>query len=131
MLELPVRIFMVVLLARARLRSARVTRQATRCGTQPFWLFIWPESEKRMRHVPIAEFKDRASEIIAAAEAGEEITITRHGREVVRLVAVEEDRMARHRAALEALLANREVLAARGFTATRDELVEWKNEGRR
>ena len=88
-----------------------------------------------MRHIPIAEFQDRASEIVAAAEAGEEIAITRDGREVVRLVAVEqeaeEQRLARQREAVEALLALREELRAKGVHATADELTEWKNDGRR
>jgi prevent-host-death family protein len=37
----------------------------------------------------IAETKDKLSELIARAEKGEEITITRHGRPVVRLTPVE------------------------------------------
>lgn len=88
-----------------------------------------------MRHIPIAEFQDRASEIVAAAEAGEEIAITRDGREVVRLVAVEQEaeehRLARQREAVEALLALREELRAKGVHATADEFTEWKNDGRR
>jgi prevent-host-death family protein len=39
-----------------------------------------------MRHVPIAQFKDKMSEIMAAAEAGEDIIITRHGRNYMKLV---------------------------------------------
>ena len=58
-----------------------------------------------MRHVSVSELKDKASEIINAAEAGEDITITRHGREVVKLVGLESDRMARQRAAVEAAYA--------------------------
>lgn len=84
-----------------------------------------------MRYVPIAQFKDKASEIVAAAEAGEEITITRHGREVVRLVAVNTDRMAQQRAAIEQMVAFREKLRADGVRISVDELIEWKNEGRR
>ena len=40
----------------------------------------------------IAETKDRLSELIARAEKGEEITITRHGRAVVRLVPAVESK---------------------------------------
>lgn len=88
-----------------------------------------------MRHIPIAEFQDRASEIVAAAEAGEEIAITRNGREVVRLVAVEreaeEHRLARQREAVEALSAiGRRIRERRGPT-TAAEIREWIDEGRR
>lgn len=84
-----------------------------------------------MRHVPIAQFKDKMSEIMAAAEAGEDIVITRHGRDYMRLVPVEEDRMARQRAAIDAMLKFREQLRAKGVRITPEEIVEWKNEGRR
>ena len=39
-----------------------------------------------MRHIPIAEFKDKVSEIVSAAEAGEEIVITQRGKAIARLV---------------------------------------------
>ncbi|MGN6269445.1 MAG: type II toxin-antitoxin system Phd/YefM family antitoxin [Sphingomonas sp.] len=84
-----------------------------------------------MRHVPIAEFKDKVSEIVAAAEAGEDITITRHGREVVKLVGLAHDHRERQREAVEGLLAFREKLRERGVRVTSDELIAWKNEGRR
>lgn len=84
-----------------------------------------------MRHVPIAEFKDRLSEVVAAAEAGEEIVITRHGRDVVKLVAVEQDAAARRRATFEAMAALREELRAKGVRVTREEVREWIAEGRR
>lgn len=87
-----------------------------------------------MKHVPIAEFKDRLSEYVAAAEAGEEITITRHGRTVARLVAPEEDQesiIAQRRAALADLAKLREELRARGMPpTTREEIKAWINEGR-
>ena len=38
----------------------------------------------------IAETKDRLSELIARAEKGEDITITRHGRPVIRFTPVSE-----------------------------------------
>lgn len=83
-----------------------------------------------MRHVPIAEFKDKLSEIVAAAEAGEEIVITRHGRDVVKIIAVEEDRMARQRAAIRELYAfGQEILHTKGPT-TSAEIRAWIDEGR-
>ncbi|MDO8699140.1 MAG: type II toxin-antitoxin system prevent-host-death family antitoxin [Rhodoferax sp.] len=41
-----------------------------------------------MRAVAVYEAKNRFSEMIAAVEHGEEITITRHGAPVARLVAI-------------------------------------------
>ena len=84
-----------------------------------------------MRHVPIAQFKDKMSEIMAAAQAGEDIVITRHGRDYMKLVPVEEDRMARQRAAIAAMLELREKLRAQGVRVSAEEIIEWKNEGRR
>ena len=83
-----------------------------------------------MRHVPIAEFKDRLSEVVAAAEAGEDIVITRHGRDVIRLVAVEQDVAARRRAAIEAMTTLREELRAKGVSVTREDVRDWIAEGR-
>ena len=83
-----------------------------------------------MRHVSVSELKDKASEIVTAAEAGEDITITRHGREVVKLVGLESERMARKRAAVEAGYAfGQEILARRGPT-TAAEIRQWIEEDR-
>jgi prevent-host-death family protein len=41
-----------------------------------------------MRAIAVYEAKNRLSEMIAAVEQGEEITITRHGIPVARLVAI-------------------------------------------
>ena len=89
------------------------------------------------RHVPISEFKDHASELVAAAEGGEEILITRHGKVAARLVAVDEAAAAKaaKRARVEAALAKlaelRAEMRAQGKTVTIEEIIEWKNEGRR
>ena len=39
-----------------------------------------------MPSIPIAEAKNRFSELVARAEAGEDIAVTRHGKPVARLV---------------------------------------------
>ena len=86
------------------------------------------------RHVPISEFKNRASEMVAAAERGEEIAITRHGKVAARLVApaqVSDEQRRRARQALDRLAEIRAELRSRGMTATVEEMIEWKNEGRR
>ncbi len=85
-----------------------------------------------MRHVPLAAFKDRASEFIAAAEQGDEIIITRHGRPAAKLTTAvdQEERLRRGREAMERLLLSRDRRRAEGRTATMDEWIAWKNEGR-
>jgi prevent-host-death family protein len=86
-----------------------------------------------MRHVPLSEAKDHLSEFVAAAEAGQEITITRHGKPAARLVAVDTqpDRKARAAAAIDSLLERRTQMRAEGRTTTIEELIAWKNEGQR
>lgn len=84
-----------------------------------------------MRHVPIAQFKDKMSEIMAAAEAGEDIVITRHGRDYMKLVPIEEDRMARQRAAVDALYDLGQQIKARNGPTTAEEIRVWIDEGRR
>lgn len=86
------------------------------------------------RHVPISEFKDHASELVAAAEQGEEIVITRHGKPAARLIAVplsDEERRRRVEEALAGLATIRAEMRASGCTVTREEVAAWKAEGRR
>ena len=86
-----------------------------------------------MRHVPVATFKDKVSEFIAAAEQGQEIVITRHGKAAAKLVPItdQDEVEARGRKAWDALAQLREELRAEGKTATIEEMIAWKNEGRR
>lgn len=84
-----------------------------------------------MRHVPISEFKDRVSEYVAAAEAGEEIVLTRHGREVARLSSSDEQRLAKQREAVDELYALGQRIKARSGPTTAEEIVSWIKEGRR
>ena len=84
-----------------------------------------------MRHVPVSKFKDNASDYIAAAERGEEIIITRHGQPAARLTAANPDfDIAKRLAAMDALAELRAELRAEGKTATIEEMIAWKNEGR-
>ena len=87
-----------------------------------------------MRNVALSEVKDHLSEFVAAAQAGDEIIITRHGKPAAKLVAVvpaTEDRSDAKRAAFERLAAIRAELRAQGMTATSDEFSAWKREGQR
>lgn len=83
-----------------------------------------------MRHVPIAQFKDKMSEFMAAAESGEDIVITRHGRDYMKLVPVEEDRMARQRAAVDAMFALGQKIRAKYGPTSPEEIRAWIDEGR-
>jgi prevent-host-death family protein len=83
-----------------------------------------------MRNVALSEAKDHLSELIAAAEAGEEIIITRHGKAAAKLVAVDDERRARQREAIRRLYAlGQEVLKTSGPTRA-DEIRAWIEEGR-
>jgi prevent-host-death family protein len=87
-----------------------------------------------MRHVAIAEFKDKLSEYVAAVEAGEEVIITRHGKAAARVSPIGRASEERRRQALEALdrmAKTRERLRAAGYRASPEDWIEWKNEGRR
>ena len=57
-----------------------------------------------MRRVAIAEFKDKASEYVASAEAGAEIEITRYGRVAARLLPPDREPSKSRRRLLEAML---------------------------
>jgi prevent-host-death family protein len=83
-----------------------------------------------MKHVPVAAFKDRVAEYIAEAQAGEEVVVTRHGKPTVKLIAVEEDRRAKHREAIRGLFTlGREIYAQQGPTSP-DEIRQWIEEDR-
>lgn len=85
-----------------------------------------------MRTHALAEAKDRLSELVAAAQGGEEIVITRHGKPVARLVPMGEEmgKIAQRRAAIEELALLRADMRARGTGVTREEIIAWKNEER-
>jgi prevent-host-death family protein len=86
------------------------------------------------RHVPISELKDHCSELVSAAEEGEEIVITRHGKPAALLSGVPAEvteRRKRAEAALARMAELRAQMRAEGRTATVEEMITWKNEGRR
>lgn len=85
------------------------------------------------RHVPISEFKDHASELVAAVERGEEFVITRHGKPAAKLTSVPSmaaDRRLQVMAALEKLAEMRAQMRVEGRSVTIEEVIAWKNEGR-
>ncbi len=83
-----------------------------------------------MRSVALSEAKDRLSEFVAAAEAGDEIVITRHGRARAKLVAIDdrEARLRKQRTVLAELAEWRQKQPPTGITL--DDLVGWVREDR-
>lgn len=85
--------------------------------------------------VGVYEFKNRVSELIEAAERGEEVVITRHGEPVVRLVKepTEEERIVARRLAMleEAGKRHQAFLADGGVLRPYEALRADVEEGRR
>ena len=82
-----------------------------------------------MRHVPAADLKDNAAELVAALDAGEDVVVTLEGRGY-RVVATEPTLPAERRRAMEELAKFRQELRESGVRVTRDEIKTWINEGR-
>jgi prevent-host-death family protein len=84
-----------------------------------------------MRNVPIAQFKDNLSEFVAAAEAGEDVVVTRHGKPAVKLVAASITNLAEERRrVLRDLMRRDSGTRASRHPVTADDVIAWKNEGR-
>lgn len=84
-------------------------------------------------NVGVLEGKNRFSEIVEAAEHGQEVTITRRGEPVAKLVGLEtaEQRIARGRAALAQMRVVSERIRARlGRDITWEEMKVMRDEGR-
>lgn len=83
-----------------------------------------------MREIGAFEAKTHLSELLAAAEAGESVLITRRGTPVARLVPAalgREDRAA----AIDRLSTLRKKLTDHGVAMTAAEILEARDEGRR
>lgn len=87
-----------------------------------------------MESVGLFEAKTHLSELIARAERGEEVIITRHNRPVAKLVPISEVSPAlvatRRQIAAEMQAIGREV-EAQGGPITVEEILSWRDEGRR
>lgn len=87
-----------------------------------------------METIGLFEAKTHLSELIARAERGEEVIITRHNKPVAKLVPINEvspELIARRRRALLDMQAIGRRMAQRGEPVTREELLQWRDEGRR
>jgi len=87
-----------------------------------------------METVGLFEAKTHLSELVARAEHGEEVIITRHNKPVARLVPMGEVSPELYRRRLDAAAALQVVgraMAKRGGPVTLEEILAWRDEGRR
>jgi prevent-host-death family protein len=88
-----------------------------------------------METVGLFEAKTHLSELIARAERGEEVVITRHNKPVAKLVPITTEispELYRKRLEiLDELQAVGRQIAARGGPITVEEILSWRDEGRR
>lgn len=84
--------------------------------------------------IGLFEAKTHLSELVARAEAGEEVIITRHNKPVAKLVPISEvspELVARRREIAAEMQAIGREIAARGGPVTIEEILAWRDEGRR
>lgn len=87
-----------------------------------------------MESIGLFEAKTHLSELVARAERGEEVIITRHNRPVAKLVPISEvspELVARRRQAVAGMQAIGREVAAAGGPITQQEILDWIREGRR
>lgn len=85
-----------------------------------------------MTTIGIFEAKQRLSELVDRVQRGEEIRITRNGKHVVRLVPDRDDTANPGIEALERIRARlAQPGALRGGDVTVDEILAWRDDGRR
>jgi prevent-host-death family protein len=71
--------------------------------------------------ITVSEAKGQLTELVRRAEAGEEVIITRHGNEAVRLVPIDRKDRAHRRQILEQVMAEGAANATPGPTAARSQ----------
>ena len=87
-----------------------------------------------METIGLFEAKTHLSELVARAEQGEEVIITRHNKPVAKLVPISQvsaDLVARRRVAIAELEAIGRQVGERTGGITREEILEWVREGRK
>jgi prevent-host-death family protein len=80
-----------------------------------------------MKRIQASVAKAQLSELLDEVERGETVVITRHGKPVARLVQDEEARKERFDRAVERM----KEIRKQNKPATIEEIISWKNEGRR
>ncbi|GHC53526.1 type II toxin-antitoxin system Phd/YefM family antitoxin [Neogemmobacter tilapiae] len=84
-----------------------------------------------MREVGAFEAKTHLSELLAAVEAGEEVLITRRGKPVARLVPAEPQTKALEALRAQVIQLRRDIAEEDGGGLSLEEIIAFKNEGRR
>ncbi|MDQ3194785.1 MAG: type II toxin-antitoxin system prevent-host-death family antitoxin [Pseudomonadota bacterium] len=84
-----------------------------------------------MSEVGIYEAKTHLPKLIERVQSGERITITKHGKPVAELIPMGTVDAETRRKAVDDLFKLRDELRERGVRITKDEIIAWKNEGRR
>lgn len=87
-----------------------------------------------MHSVGLFEAKTHLSELVGRAEQGEEVIITRHNKPVAKLVPISEvspELVQRRRQILGELQAIGREIEKRGGPLSVQEMLEWRDEGRR
>ncbi len=80
-----------------------------------------------MKQIQASVAKAQLAELLDEVERGETVVITRHGKPIARLVPDEDAKRARAAAAIERMNERRK----HNGPATIEEIIAWKNEGRR
>ena len=80
-----------------------------------------------MTNIQATKAKAQFSEILDEVERGETVVITRHGKAIVRMTPVAEDRQSQIRDVIAKMKQLR--LGTKG--ATVEEILQWRDEGRR
>ena len=84
-----------------------------------------------MKNVGIFEAKTHLSSLLDEVEKGAEVTITRHGKPVAKLVQIQaelsEEEIAKRREAIKRL---RAMATARAMSVSHEEIKSWIEEGR-
>ncbi len=76
--------------------------------------------------IPLTEAKAKLSELVERVARGEEFVITRHDERVARLIPAKKTSREEVRLSIQKLRELR-----KGLRVTREEIIAWKNEGRR
>lgn len=87
-----------------------------------------------METVGLFEAKTHLSELIARAERGEEVVITRHNKPVAKIVPIREVSPELYQQRMQAIAEMQAIgreIEAHGGPITREEILQWIREGRR
>jgi prevent-host-death family protein len=77
------------------------------------------------------EAKTHLPKLLERVARGERITITKHGKPVAELIPANQPDLEQRRKAWDELMALKERLRQSGVSVTKEEIIAWKNEGRR